>query len=125
MKFRTFTNNAMVRKMKKNLMYSWFVNNLMYITNKEVPIEGFDVLLQLNEENLHSDLVKQDVLVLTGRKDHMIPFKMHDMQVKALTGAKSVTDRIFTKEEHAQTHCQIGNTGLVLDVMTKWITEKS
>ena len=124
-KFRKFTNNAMVKKMKKNLMYSWFVNNLMYITNKEVPIEGFDVLLQLNEENLHSDLVKQDVLVLTGRKDHMIPFKMHDMQVKALTGAKSVTDRIFTKEEHAQTHCQIGNIGLVLDVMMKWITEKS
>jgi alpha-beta hydrolase superfamily lysophospholipase len=124
-KFRKFTNNAMVNKMKKNLMYSWFVNNLMYITNKEVPIEGFDVLLQLNEENLHSDLVKQDVLVLTGRKDHMIPFKMHDMQVKALTGAKSVTDRIFTKEDHAQTHCQIGNIGLVLDVMMKWITEKS
>jgi pimeloyl-ACP methyl ester carboxylesterase len=43
-KFRNFTNNKMVNKMKKNLMYSWFVNNLMYITNKEVPIEGFDVL---------------------------------------------------------------------------------
>ncbi len=69
--------------MKKKQMYSWFVNNLMYITNKEVPIEGFDVLLRLNEENLHSDLVKQDVLGLTGRKDHMIPFKMHDMQANA------------------------------------------
>ncbi|MHC4808166.1 MAG: alpha/beta hydrolase family protein, partial [Planctomycetota bacterium] len=115
----------MVKKMKKNLQYSWFVNNLMYITNKEVPIEGFDVLLQLNEENLHSDLVKQDVLVLTGRKDHMIPFKMHNMQVKALTNAKSVTARVFTKEEHAQNHCQIGNIGLALDVMVKWIEKKS
>ena len=124
-KFRKFTNNAMVKKMKKKQMYSWFVNNLMYITNKEVPIEGFDVLLQLNEENLHSDLVKQDVLVLTGRKDHMIPFKMHDMQVKALTDAKSVIDRIFTKEENAQNHCQIGNIGLALDVMVKWIDGKS
>ena len=124
-KFRNFTNNAMVKKMKKNLQYSWFVNNLMYITNKEVPIEGFDVLLQLNEENLHSDLVKQDVLVLTGRKDHMIPFKMHNMQVKALTNAKSVTARVFTKEEHAQNHCQIGNIGLALDVMVKWIEKKS
>ena len=124
-KFRNFTNNAMVKKMKKNLQYSWFVNNLMYITNKEVPIEGFDDLLQLNEENLHSDLVKQDVLVLTGRKDHMIPFKMHNMQVKALTNAKSVTAKVFTKEKHAQNHCQIGNIGLALNVMVKWITEKS
>ncbi len=111
--------------MKKKQMYSWFVNNLMYITNKEVPIEGFDVLLQLNEENLHSDLVKQDVLVLTGRKDHMIPFKMHNVQVKALTNARSVTGRVFTKEENAQNHCQIGNIGLALDVMMKWIDGKS
>jgi pimeloyl-ACP methyl ester carboxylesterase len=119
--FRNFTNNAMLKKMKKNLMYSWFSNNLMYITNKEVPIEAFDVLLQLNEENLHSDLVKQDVLILTGRKDHLVPFKMHNIQVKALTNAKSVTARVFTKEENAQNHCQIGNMGLKLDVVIKWI----
>jgi alpha-beta hydrolase superfamily lysophospholipase len=124
-KFRNFTNRATVKKMKKNLQYSWFVNNLMYITHKEVPIEGFDVLLQINEENLHSDLVKQDVLILTGRKDHLIPFKMHNLQVKALNNARSVTARIFTKEENAQNHCQIGNIGLALDVMMKWITEKS
>jgi hypothetical protein len=93
----------------------------MYITNKEVPIEAFDVLLQLNEENLHSDLVKQDVLILTGRKDHLVPFKMHNIQVKALTNAKSVTARVFTKEENAQNHCQIGNMGLKLDVVIKWI----
>ncbi|NOR17054.1 alpha/beta fold hydrolase [candidate division WOR-3 bacterium] len=124
-KFRNFANNSMVKKMKKNLMYSWFVNNLMYITNKEVPIEAFDVLMQFNEENLHSDLVGQDVLILTGREDHLIPFKMHGMQVKALTSARSVTGRVFTKEENAQNHCQIGNIGLALDVMVKWIIEKS
>ncbi len=123
-KFRNFTNNAMVKKMKKDLEYSWFVNNLIYITNKDMPIEGFDVLLQLNEENLHSDSVKQDVLILTGRKDHMVPFKMHNLQIKALTNARSVTGRIFTKEEHAQNHCQIGNIGLALDAMVKWIAEK-
>ena len=79
----------------------------------------------LGKAAVYSDLVNQDVLVLTGRKDHMIPFKMHNMQVKALTNAKSVTDRIFTKEENAQNHCQIGNIGLALDVMVKWIDGKS
>jgi pimeloyl-ACP methyl ester carboxylesterase len=124
-RFRNFTNNAMLKKAKKNMMYSWFVSNLTYITDKEVPIDGFDVLLQLNEENLHPDLVKQDVLVLTGKKDHMIPLKMHDMQIKALTGAKSVTGRVFTTEEHAQNHCQVGNIGLVISVMMEWIAKKS
>jgi pimeloyl-ACP methyl ester carboxylesterase len=119
--FRNFTNNAMARKMKKNLMYSWFSNNLMYITDKEVPIEAFDVLLQLNEENLHSDLVKQDVLILTGKEDHLVPFKMHNIQVKALTNAESVTAKVFTKEENAQNHCQVGNIGLKLDIVINWI----
>jgi len=124
-RFRNFVNNQMKKNMKKKLEYSWFVNNLMYITNKEVPIEAFDVLMQFNEENLHSDLIKQDVLILTGRKDHLVPFKMHDKQVKALTNAKSVTSRVFTKEEHAQNHCQMGNLGLTLDVMREWIEQKS
>jgi len=120
-KFRNFTNKSMVKNMKKKLEYAWFVNNLMYITNKEVPIEAFDVLMKFNEENLHSDLVKQDVLILTGREDHFIPFKMHDMQVRALINARSITSRIFTKEDQAQNHCQIGNIGLALDVMRDWI----
>jgi hypothetical protein len=49
---------------------------------------------------------------------------MYDMQLKALTNARSVTGRVFMKEEHAQNHCQTGNIGLALDVMAKWINEK-
>ncbi|MFC1873592.1 hypothetical protein ACFLW3_02135 [Chloroflexota bacterium] len=120
-KFRNFANSQMKKNMKKKLEYSWFVNNLMYMTKKDVPIEAFDVLMGFTEKNLHSDLVKQDVLILTGREDHMVPFKMHDMQVKALTKAKSVTARVFTQEDHAQNHCQMGNIGLALDVMREWI----
>ena len=105
-------------------MYSWFVNNLMVISHKEVPIEAFDVLLQLSAQNLHSDLIKQDVLILTGREDHLVPFKMHNLQVKALTNARSVTARVFTKEENAQHHCQIGNVGLKLDVVINWIEKE-
>jgi len=111
----------MVKKMKRSPQYSWFVNNLMYITNKETPIEGFDVLLQLNEENLSSSLITQDVLILTGRNDHLVPFKMHGLQVRALTNANSVTERVFTAKDNAQNHCQIGNTGLALEAMSNWI----
>ena len=124
-KFRNFTNNSIKKKTKKDLFYAWFVNHLMFVTNKKEPIEAFDVLLKFNEENLHSDLVRQDVLIFTGKEDHMVPFKMHDLQVKALTNARSVTARVFTKEENAQNHCQIGNLGLAMDAMLKWIEENS
>jgi alpha-beta hydrolase superfamily lysophospholipase len=120
-KCRTFVSNAIVKKMKKDPQYSWFVNNLMYITNKETPIEGFDVLLQLNEENLSSGLITQDVLILTGRNDHLVPFKMHGLQVKALTNASSVTERVFTAKDKAQNHCQVGNMDLALQEMSNWI----
>jgi len=50
---------------------------------------------------------------------------MHYKQVNALGNAKSVTGRIFTKKDQAENHCQIGNIGLALDVMEKWIKEKT
>jgi len=124
-RLRKLTNRLTLRKMTKDKMHAWSVSNMMYIADKKTPVDAMDVVLQLNERNLHSGLVKQDILILTGREDHFIPFKMHDMQVKALTNARSVTGRVFTREEQAQNHCQIGNVGLALDVMVKWIEEKS
>jgi hypothetical protein len=101
------------------------INNLMYITKTTTPMDATDILLQFNEHNLHSECVKQDVLILTGAEDHFIPLRMHYKQVNALKNAKSVTARIFTKEDQAQNHCQIGNIGLALDVMEKWMKEKT
>jgi len=124
-RLRKLTNQLTLRKMTKDKMHAWSVSNMMYIADKKTPVDAMDVVLQLNERNLHSELVKQDVLILTGREDHFIPFKMHDMQIKALTNARSITGRVFTREEQAQNHCQIGNVGLALDVMVKWIEEKS
>ena len=119
---RNYSNKMILKAIKKGSgMQAWMSAQLMYITNNKKPMDAFDVWLQLNENNLHSELVKQDVLILTGRNDHFIPFKAHDLQVKALTNAKSVTARVFTKEEQAQNHCQIGNIGLALDIIVKWM----
>lgn len=97
----------------------------MYITKKDNPLDASKMMLEMSEENLHSDLVKQDVLILTGAEDHFIPIKMHHKQVNALTNANSITEKIFTREEQGQNHCQIGNFGLAVDVMAKWIKNHS
>lgn len=116
---------AVMKFEKREGMASWMVDHLKFITKKTKPLEALDLYLQLNEENIHSEYVKQDVLILTSRNDHFIPFKMHEMQLKALVNAKSVTGRIFSKEEHADNHCQTGNIGLSLEIMTKWIEKMS
>jgi pimeloyl-ACP methyl ester carboxylesterase len=122
--FRDFTNKMAMNSLKKDKgMETWMTNNLMYITQTKTPMDAFEFWLQLNEKNLHSELVKQDVLILTGKNDHFIPFKMHKMQVDALTHAQSVTAKVFTEKDHAHNHCQIGNIGLALDVMVKWIEQ--
>ena len=119
------TNSLTIKKMKRDKMHAWTVSNLMYISDRKTPVDAAGISMQLNSQNLHSDLIKQDVLILTGREDHFVPFKMHNMQVRALINAKSVSARVFTREELAQNHCQIGNIGLALDAMVDWIAEKS
>ena len=69
-----------------------------------------------------SPLMKQDVLILAGEEDIYTVY--FEEQIKALTNAKSVTGRIFKKEENASHHCQVGNIQLVLDYILAWIDSK-
>jgi pimeloyl-ACP methyl ester carboxylesterase len=106
---------------KREGLASWVVDHLKFITRKSKPMEALDLYVQLNDKNIHSELVKQDVLILSSRDDHFVPFKMHDMQIRALGNARSVTGRVFTREENAGNHCQTGNWGLALKTMAEWI----
>jgi hypothetical protein len=111
-------------KMRLLPQENWGAVNLMYITKNTSAVEANMVMLDFNSENIKSELVKQDVLILTGAEDHFIPLKMHYMQFNALRNARSVTGRIFTREEQGHNHCQVGNIGLALKVMSDWIKEK-
>jgi hypothetical protein len=98
---------------------------MMYILGTDEPMVALDFAFALSEENLHSDLVRQDVLLLASREDHFIPFRLHKEQLRRLTAARSVSDRVFTREDHAHNHCQIGNIGLALSVMAEWLGGKA
>ncbi len=121
---RDFMDRMAMMKIQREGVFSWMVRHLMYITKKEKPMDALEIYLLMNEQNIHSELVTQDVLILTGRNDHLVPFKLHEEQLHALPNARSVSDRVFTKEEHAHNHCQTGNIGLALEVMVKWIEER-
>src|SRR5690606_11734800 len=124
MKHRGLMNRMSEWKMKARPQERWGIENLMTITQTSTPLDGSLRMLEFNAENQHPERVTQDVLILTGAEDHFIPLKMHHLQVAALTNARSVTGRIFTRAEQAQNHCQVGNFGLALDVMAGWMAEK-
>ncbi len=121
---REFTNRLSKWKIKNGGMEAWNISHMMYVFGVDEPMDALDCAFQLSEENLHSDLVKQDVLILASQEDHFIPIRLHKEQLRRLTSSRSVTDRVFTKEEHAHNHCQFGNVRLALKVMREWIEEK-
>ncbi|WP_414468312.1 alpha/beta fold hydrolase [Methanobacterium sp. ACI-7] len=125
LKFPSLLNYSADLKMKMSYQNKWGINNLMYITKTKKAIEGSNYMLKFNEKNLHSENVKSDVLILSGAEDHFIPLKMHYKQIAALKNAKSIEDHVFTRKDQAQNHCQIGNIGLALDIMSNWINKKS
>jgi pimeloyl-ACP methyl ester carboxylesterase len=126
MKFENLFNRSAYWKMSKNPRMKWEISQTMHITKSATPFEGAQKFqLGLSRENMHADKIQQDVLFFSGQRDHFIPAKLHRRQIIALKNAKSVSDRIFAKGEHAQNHCQIGNIRLALDIMLEWIELKS
>lgn len=81
----------------------------------------YDYLSCIREYNTKtiSPHLKQDILVMAGSDDMYTVF--YNEQIKALQNAKSVSGRIFTEEESASHHCQIGNIKLALDYILDWI----
>lgn len=115
--------NFLIRLKMTNGKLKHTVNQALFLVQKEEPIEAVEWMLAMNKDHLHSELVEQDVLLIGGENDAFQPPKLLKKQEKALTNARSITTRIFTKEEHADQHCQIGNIGLVLKVMLEWIKQ--
>ena len=121
--FREYTRKSFDNVAQKEGIQGWQMSNLSHITHLP-PLESFEYSLNLNEENLHAGVIIQNVLYLTGRNDHFVPYKMHKRQVKLFTNTKSLTDIIFTKKEYAQNHCQIGNIKLAADTICEWLKDK-
>jgi len=46
-------------------------------------------------------------------------------QAAWLSSARSVTTRMFTRAEHAEGHCQVGNLPLAIRTITAWIDQAS
>lgn len=110
-------------KMRAMPQEKWGIDNLQYMMMADSILEATHELLKFNEANQRPDLVTQDVLILTGAEDHFIPVKMHDIQVRALRNARSMTEFIFGPETQAHNHCQVGNFGLALDTMLNWLND--
>ena len=111
------------KKLNENIFTHWLLGQGYAIyENVHTPYEYFNCIKQYNTREI-SPMLTQDVLVLAGTGDLYTIY--YEDQLKALTKARSVTGRLFTEEEHADHHCQIGNLKLALDTIEGWIESKT
>ncbi len=97
------------------------VDQALYLVDGDDPMDAVDWFLGMNATHLASHRVKQDVLLLCGEHDAFQPPALTRAQASALTAARSVAVRTFTKAEHADQHCQMGNLDLACGVVTAWL----
>lgn len=67
--------------------------------------------------------ITQDFLLLSSNQDHFIPVELYKRVIDALPNVKSLTYKMYTKSDSAESHCNMGNTELILDDIIYWILQ--
>jgi pimeloyl-ACP methyl ester carboxylesterase len=106
--------------MKKSPLFDWAMHQARLVLGVSTSYEVFQKSRPYTTRDV-SPLVKQDVLLMAGSEDNLIPLSHFYQQIEALKNARSLTARLFTRKEQAQNHCQVGNLRLAVDYITDWI----
>jgi fermentation-respiration switch protein FrsA (DUF1100 family) len=77
----------------------------------------------LREYSLTGDAHRIDcpILVLAGEDDHFVPLPLAQAFVDELTAPTTL--RVFSTEEGAGEHCQLGNLRLATGVIYDWLDD--
>ena len=114
-----FLLDAIVRRDRRPIA-EWGLAPGMHAFGVETPHAMFREAARHHTRDV-SALVTQDVLLLAGAEDHYVPPRQILDQVAGLTGARSLTARIFTRAESAQSHCQVGSLPFAVYTIAGWI----
>lgn len=121
-KFRlSFILNLIVNiSAKKDSTIEWGIKHGMYSYDAKSP---YDYVKKLNKFQITNigNLIDKDILVIGGNRDHFINYKLFKDELDALSNVSSLTFKLLTDSQYASSHCNIGNTKLVLDIISNWI----
>ncbi len=96
----------------------WSVATGMWVLGVQNPVE---LIREMRRYSLRETAgsIQQPTLILHGANDHFAPREQLDMLTAALKAPNTV--RVFTEEEGAEEHCQIGNMTLLHQVLFDWL----
>lgn len=98
----------------------WAVANGMWVLGAQNPLELLREIRRYSLQDTASQ-IQQPTLILHGEKDHFVPREQVDLLYAALQAPKTL--RVFTVDEGAEEHCQMGNLTLLHQVVFDWLDE--
>jgi pimeloyl-ACP methyl ester carboxylesterase len=103
--------------------FDWAVKNSMWVLGTKHPL---DTIKELQKYTLAgvAQRISGDVLILAGAEDHFVPIEQVTKMEKELTGARSVTTRIYDRASGGAEHCQLGAQTLWHADFFDWIAAK-
>ena len=113
--------NKLYRKMMgKSELVKWNLMHGMYAYDAPDPVGYVKKIRQFTLKGI-GDRVTQDMLVLAGRNDHMILPSLFHEEYDMLCNTRSLALQLYTDQDDAGSHCNMGNMKLALDTMISWI----
>jgi pimeloyl-ACP methyl ester carboxylesterase len=118
--WRRMLNALVARATSRDAATGWALRHGMHVSGARDAFDFVGWLESLRTKPFAHRLT-QDVLLLAGAEDHIVPLRQLYRQAQNLPNVRSLTTRLFTAQEQAQNHCQIGNVGLVIRVILSWL----
>lgn len=98
------------------------VRHAMWVFGQETDEGAFNVAKQLTCAPFAAKIACP-LLIVHGENDRQIPLQAAHNMMRAATGSKNKTLKVFTIEEGGAEHCQMNNRTIAGDVMADWAAE--
>jgi alpha-beta hydrolase superfamily lysophospholipase len=112
-------DHALLMVARHSPVVEWGVAQACHVFGSESPSQALRAARALQTHDI-SGRVQQHVLLCAGAHDHYVPLPQLWEQLRSLSAARSITARVFTAEEKAHAHCQVGNLPLAVSTISDW-----
>lgn len=118
---RESADAALRESMQTDTNLRWLINHGMFVFNTDKPTAFVEAVTPFTMQGI-ADKIRCPMLILEGASDHFFSVSNQPQRIyDALTCPKKIV--IFTAEEGAEEHCQVGANLLVNQRIFDWLNE--
>jgi cephalosporin-C deacetylase-like acetyl esterase len=114
------SNEYLRQAMDKSMGFRWFINNGMFATDTASPVE-FLLFWSQYELGELATKIKTNTLCVVSKEDHVVDYKRLQQFYDDLQCSKTLL--LFTREEAASDHCQMGALAVSSSRIYDWLDD--